>query len=181
MILSIKATRKSQDMQDMPDSEGGRGTRIYEFEVPFAGPAPTVIVDCGSAHAFDMFQVRGDVLPRRPCPLRPKGAVAGPDGPPVSWIDAQTGRLKASCFQPAPDRKLTASDLFAVVSISTCNDCPKAVAGGTVGLKDEQDAIMAAFHTQLRVEDFTGFDLDDADRDAQKWKIDWSEISILSQ
>lgn len=179
MILSIKATRKSQTMQDMPDSEGGRGTKIYEFEVPFDGPAPTVIVDCGSAHAFDLFQVRGDALPHRPCPLRPKGAVAGPDGPPVNWID-ETGRLKASCFQPTPDRKLSPSDLFVVVGINACNACPKAT-GGTVGLKNEQDAILAAFHAQLGHEDFTGFELDDADRDASKWKIDFSEVEIISQ
>jgi hypothetical protein len=89
--------------------------------------------------------------------------------------------MKASCFQPAPDRKLTASDLFVVVSISSCNSCPKAVVGGTVGLKEEQDAIVGAFGVQLLKEDFTGFDLDDTDRDVQKWKISWDEISILSE
>jgi len=177
MILSIKATRKSKDMQDMPDARGGRGSQIFEFEVPWPGPAPTVIVDCGSSHAFDMFQVRGEKLPRRPCPLRPKGEAAGPDGPPVSWIDPTTGRLKVSVFQP----KLSPSDLFAVVGIGTCNDCPMAM-GGTVGIEDEQNAIIAAFDKQLRVENFTGFEqLGNDDRNVAKWKIMWDEISIVSE
>lgn len=179
MILSIKATRKSSEVQDMPDAHGGRGSNIFEFEVPFSGSAPVVIVDCGSAHAFDMFNVRGDKLPRRPCPIRPKGAVAGPDGPPVEWLN-DAGRLKPGLFNSDTGAKLTPSDFFAVVSISSCNGCPKAI-GGTVGLKDEQDAITAAFHAQLCVENFTGFDLDDSDRDASKWKINWDEVEILSQ
>jgi hypothetical protein len=45
-----------------------------------------MVVDCLSPYAFDMVQVRGEALPRRACPLRPKGTVAGPLGPPVDWL-----------------------------------------------------------------------------------------------
>jgi hypothetical protein len=74
----------------MPNAGGKhvQGSQILEFEVPYDGPAPTVVVDCQSPYAFDMYQVRGEPLPRRACPLRPKGVTAGPDGPPPEWLES---------------------------------------------------------------------------------------------
>jgi len=183
MILSIKATRRSADLaDDLPNAGGAhiQGSQILEFEVPYEGAAPTVVVDCGSRYAFDMHQVRGETLPRRACPLRPKGAVAGPDGPPPEWLNKKTGLLDPEIFDSGdPKNHLQPSDKFGVVSVSTCNDCTLA-SGGTVALKKEQDAIRAAFHEQLQVEDFTGFDqLTDEDRDCRRWNIAWGEIEII--
>ena len=182
--LGINAVRKSTDLDDELPNAGGshiQGAQVLQFEVPYDGAAPTVIVDCQSKHAFDMFQIRGDMLPQRACPLRPKGAIAGPDGPPVEWIDEKTGRIKVSMFEPRPgaSKPLRPADLFAVVSVTTCNTCPKA-SDGTVALKNERDAIRAAFHAQLQVEDFTGFDLNDEDRDHRRWSIHWDKITIIS-
>lgn len=213
MILSIKATRRSSDLSDdLPNAGGGhiQGSQILEFEVPYEGAEPTVVVDCGSAHAFDMHQLRGEQLPRRACPLRPKGAAAGPEGPPPEWLETwyehppegkervgrrweptqgqpeppetvvqRFGRIKPSVFDSGdPENPLQPSDRFSVVSVSTCNDCPCRT-GGVVAIKEEQDAIRAAFHQQLQVEDFTGFDLTDEDRDQRRWNIAWGEIEII--
>lgn len=181
--LGINAVRRSADLEDMPNAGDShiQGSQVLQFEVPYDGPAPTVIVDCQSKHAFDMFQVRGDALPQRACPLRPKGAPASKEGPPANWIDEDTGRIKASMWEPKPgaSQPLRPADIFAVVSVSTCNDCEKA-SDGTVALKKERDAIRAAFHEQLQVEDFTGFDLGDEDRDHRRWSIQWDKITIIS-
>ncbi len=215
MILSIKATRYSSDLaDDMPNAGGHvQGSQIFEFEVPYDGSAPTVVVDCGSAHAFDMHQVRGEALPRRACPIRPKGAAAGPDGPPPEWLETwyeippegkervgrrwepteeqseppndaivRFGRIKSAVFDGGPGKPpLQPSDRFSVVSVATCNDC-NLKSGGTVAIKKEQDAIRSAFHAQLQVEDFTGFDdLSDEDRDHRRWSIAWGEIAIIEE
>jgi len=173
VILSVKARRGSKDVQDLPDGKGG-GTNVLEFDVPYTGPAPTVIVDCGNKFAFGMFQVKGSALPSRACPIRPKGAPASAAGPPSDWIDKK-GELKGAIF--VDDKR--PSDLFAVVTINTCNDCEQA-RGGQVGLKSDMDAIRTAFAQQLQVEDFTGFDLDDEDRDVRRWIVHWDDIGIIS-
>jgi len=213
MILSIQATRRSSDLaDDMPNAGGAhiQGSQIIGFEVPYEGAAPTVVVDCGSAHAFDMHQIRGETLPRRACPLRPKGAVAGPEGPPPEWLETwhehppqgkervgrrweptqeqpeppedaiqRFGRIKLSVFDSGDTEKpLQPSDRFSVVSVGTCNDCDQKT-GGVVAIKKEQDAIRAAFNAQLQLEDFTGFDLTDEDRDHRRWNIAWGEIEII--
>ena len=204
--LGINAVRKSADLEDMPNAGDAhiQGSQVLQFEVDYDGEPPTVIVDCESKHAFDMFQRRGEALPERACPLRPKGAPAGPDGPPVAWLDTwyekpakegedgeksdvpvegyvkKTGRIMARMFEPKPgaSQALRPADIFAVVSVTTCNDCDKA-SMGTVALKKERDAIRDAFHKQLQVEDFTGFDLGDDDRDHRRWTIQWDKIDIL--
>ena len=177
--MNIKATKTSTDMGDMPNAGDAhiQGSRILEFEVPFDGPAPTVIVDCLSKHAFDMYQVLGETLPRRACPLRPKGMASGKDGPPTEWVDQKSGKIKSSIWNADPKNPKKPSDLFAVISVSTCNGCLMASAG-TVAIKSEQDAIRRAFDAQLKVEDFSGFDLTDEDRDHRRWSIHWEDISI---
>jgi hypothetical protein len=183
MILIIKATRRSADLaDDMPNAGDGhiQGSQILEFEVPYEGSAPTVVVDCRSKHAFDMHQVRGEALPRRACPMRPKGAAPHEDGPPEEWLNKETGLLDTSIFDSGdPKNPLQPSDKFGVVSVATCNDCPLA-SGGTVAIKKEQDAIRTAFHAQLQIEDFSGFDLTDEDRDHRRWNIAWGDITIVS-
>lgn len=184
MILSVKARKRSADLaDDMPNSgDLIQGAQILEFEVPYDGAAPTIVVDCQSKHAFDMFQVRGDTLPRRPCPLRPIGEPAGPEGPPDSWLDQTTGRIKPEVFSTGdPKAPRKPSDLFSVVSMSSCNGCPKA-SEGTVALKSDQTAIRVAFDKQLKIEDFSSFpDLADEDRDHRRWNIDWGQIEIISE
>jgi len=182
VILSIKAIRKSADVKDLPDAGAAhiQGSNILEFEVPYDGNAPTQIMDCESKHVFDMHQVRGEALPRRACPLRPKGVAPGPDGPPAAWLDPETGRIKRSMFaSDDPKNAVTPKDLFAVVSVATCTTCDKA-SEGTVALKSERTAIGKAFHEQLQVEDFSGFpDITDEDRDQRRWSIHWNDVGII--
>jgi hypothetical protein len=167
--LVLKARRKSTDVHDLPE--------IFAFEVEYEGQLRE-IVDCLSRHAFDMYQVQGEPLPRRACPIRPKGMTAGEHGPPAEWVD-DAGRLKREIWENpgSPGSPFQPIDRFVSVVIDQCNGC-KFAGAGTIGIKKDQDAILEAFAAQLKKEDFTGFDLSDEDRDVRRWTIHWDDVEV---